>query len=71
AESNLFELCRGVAKDMKAPEIFFVLFNPQCGLGCGDALFTGLFGALHLKDLPTTRFNPYGVKFPHSGFLHE
>ena len=40
-------------------EIFFVIQN------------TGLFGALHLKDLPTTRFNPYGVKFPRSGFLHE
>ena len=33
-------------------EIFFVIQN------------TGLFGALHLKDLPTTRFNPLRGKIP-------
>ena len=50
-------------------EIFFVMFNRLCGLGCGG--FLQAFSGFALKDLPTTRFNPYGVKFPRSGFLHE
>ena len=49
-------------------EIFFYVgaSSPRTHEPCVPT-YTGLFGASHLKDLPTIRFNPYGVKYPHSG----
>ena len=34
----------------------------------GGVHYTGLFGSSHLKDLPITLYNPYGVTTRIAGF---